>query len=159
MSSRTAATHSSPLPPALANRVGYLLAHNHFGIRDLAQEALEPIGLLDAECTPKHVGCLLVIADEGPLSQQALGELINVDRTTMVAIVDRLEEAGYVERRRNPSDRRAYALEITATGRKWLEGARRAMFEAERKYLDPLSREEREQLTELLQRLLIEQRR
>ena len=54
-----------------------------------------------------------MIATEGPLSQQRLGERTALDRTTVVAIVDGLEEAGYVERRRDPDDRRAYALEVT----------------------------------------------
>jgi DNA-binding MarR family transcriptional regulator len=96
-----------------------------------------------------------MIAEEGPLSQQGLGERMAVDRTTIVAIVDRLEDAGYVERRRNPDDRRAYALEITPAGRKWLEQARRAMYEAEQKFLEPLSQAERRQLTGMLQRLLV----
>jgi DNA-binding MarR family transcriptional regulator len=36
-----------------------------------------------------------------------------VDRTTVVGVVDDLEDAGFVERRRNPEDRRGYALEAT----------------------------------------------
>ena len=36
----------------------------------------------------KHFGCLTVIADEGPLSQQHLSARIRVDRTTIVAVVD-----------------------------------------------------------------------
>src|SRR3954451_13011169 len=114
-----AATPQTPstLPRPLADRLGYLLARNHLAMSDLAEHALEPVGLLDADCTPKHVGCLIMVAEEGPLSQHELGERMAVDRTTIVAIVDRLEDAGYVERRRNPLDRRAYALQIPRTGR------------------------------------------
>jgi DNA-binding MarR family transcriptional regulator len=156
MAPRTTAPQTPPtLPRPLADRVGYLVARSHHLVGDLAEQALEPVGLLDADCTPKHVGCLTMIAEESPLSQHELGELMAVDRTTIVAIVDRLEDAGYVERRRNPDDRRAYALEITPAGRKWLEQARRAVFEAEQKFLEPLSRAERRQLTGMLQRLLV----
>ena len=48
---------------------------------------------------------------------------MRVDRTTMVAIVDELEAAGFVDRQRNPEDRRAYALEATDAGR---AGSRRS---------------------------------
>jgi DNA-binding MarR family transcriptional regulator len=158
----TAGAVSSPdtrpaLPKPLADRIGYLLARAQLGIRERAEDALIPFGLgreaVD-ECSPKHVGCLLVIADEGPMSQQELGETIDVDRTTIVAVVDWLESQGFVERKRNPADRRAYALEITAAGRRWLKEANRTLRAAEREFLSPLDASERKQLVELLQQLI-----
>jgi DNA-binding MarR family transcriptional regulator len=145
------------IPKPLAERVGYLLARAQLGIRGRAEDALVPFGLgpqaVD-ECSPKHVGCLLVIADQGPLSQQELGEAIDVDRTTIVAVVDWLESQDFVERKRNPADRRAYALEITAAGRRWLKDANQAVRGAERDFLSPLDPSERKQLVDLLQRLI-----
>jgi DNA-binding MarR family transcriptional regulator len=145
------------LPSALAERVGHLLARSHFAMRQQAEEALDELGLGTAEvdCAPRHIACLKVIADEGPLSQQALGRATGLDRTTMVAVIDFLEERGSVERRRNPKDRRAYALEATDKGQKWLDRAWPVLVEAEREYLAPLSASERRQLTALLQRLLL----
>jgi DNA-binding MarR family transcriptional regulator len=35
-----------------------------------------------------------------------------------VALIDDLERAGYVKRERNPDDRRAYVITLTAAGRK-----------------------------------------
>jgi DNA-binding MarR family transcriptional regulator len=151
------ATTRGELPRSLADRAGYLLASTHLAIRERAEEALEPFGLgPDAveECSPKHVACLLVIADEGPLSQQQLSETIAVDRTTIVAVVDWLEAQGFVERRRNPADRRAYALQITPQGRRWAKEANRALRAAEREFLSPLDAGERKQLIGLLQRLV-----
>src|SRR2546423_14388032 len=101
------------LPPALADRVAYLLAKAHLGMRAAADEALIPLGL-----DKKEYAALVLVASEGPLSQQALSVIQGCDRTTMVAVVDRLEDGGLVMRRRNPLDRRAYALEITAKGRR-----------------------------------------
>ena len=73
--------------------------------------------IASATLTIKHFGCLTVIADEGRLSQSGLCTRMRVDRTTMVAIVDDLEAAGFVERQRNPVDRRAYALDGDGRGR------------------------------------------
>jgi DNA-binding MarR family transcriptional regulator len=78
-----------------------------------------------------------------------------VDRTTVVGIVDDLEKAGFVHRKRNPEDRRAYALEATDAGRAWAVKARKAVLEAERELLAPLSATERRQLIALMQRLLL----
>jgi DNA-binding MarR family transcriptional regulator len=73
----------------------------------------------------------------------------------MVAVVDKLEEAAFVERRRNPLDRRAYALEITEKGRRVLEQADRLALEVEQDFLAPLSASERRTLIDLLQRLIL----
>ena len=52
-------------------------------------------------------------------------------------------------------DRRAYALELTATGRAWARAVGGALLEAEAEFLAPLSRAERRTLIGLLQRLLV----
>jgi DNA-binding MarR family transcriptional regulator len=136
------------LPPAIAERLGFLLGHT----KSIYHEAVDPA--LPPGLTGKHFGCLAVIASEGPLSQQRLGERTSLDRTTVVAMVDGLEEAGYVERRRDPDDRRAYALEATDAGREWLDETREIIVGAEKELLAPLTAAERRTLVELLQRVL-----
>jgi DNA-binding MarR family transcriptional regulator len=135
-------------PRCLARRVGFLLARGHLDCLALASEAMDP-GL-----TPKHFGCLSVIADEGPLSQQTLGESMRVDRTTIVALVDELESRRFVARQRNPADRRAYALEATTAGRRWLRRTGTAIADAEASLLAGLEPDEREQLVALLRKLV-----
>lgn len=140
----------SPLPPAIAERIGFLLGKSHNLLLARAKDLLEIPGF-----TLKHFGCLCVAASEGPLSQQRLGERIGLDRTTIVAIVDGLEEAGLVERRRDPDDRRAYALEVTRRGSAWLERVAVELRRVEDEFLTPLAPAERRILIELLQRLLV----
>jgi DNA-binding MarR family transcriptional regulator len=148
---------SSTLPEVASDRLGFLLAKNQRAFRVLAEEALRPFGLLpeQSDCNPSHVGCMALIAAEGPLSQQRLAERTWIDRTTVVAIVDYLEQHGYVQRRRNPEDRRAYALEATDAGREWSDSAMGALKEVEDHYLEPLSGEERVQVKQLLRKLLL----
>ena len=98
-----------------------------------------------------------MIADEGPLSQQYLGLRMRVDRTTMVSVVDDLEAAGFVNRKRNPEDRRAYALIATPAGAAWLEEKRGVLMEAHAELLAPLAADERDKLVDYLQRLLVSQ--
>jgi DNA-binding MarR family transcriptional regulator len=146
-----AETHRPALPPALAERLGFLLGKSH---HLLVQRMLPE---LDPGFTMKHFGALSVIASEGPLSQQQLGARIGLDRTTVVAIIDGLERAGYVKRHRNPDDRRAYALEVTAAGHRFIARVGAELLKAEDEFLTPLSASERRTLVELLQRLLVGQ--
>ena len=82
--------------------------------------------------------------------------MIGKDRTSVVAIVDDLEGEGLVERRRNPADRRAYALEVTRRGEDWLERARPALVAAEDRLLASLEPGERAELVERLRRILFD---
>ena len=57
---------------------------------------------------------LLRLAREPGLKQVELAERMDVEPITACRIVDRLEEAGLVERQRDPEDRRAWRLVVTA---------------------------------------------
>jgi DNA-binding MarR family transcriptional regulator len=70
------------------------------------------------DLTPPHAGILRAIAAEPGRSQQALSDQLGLLPSRVVAYVDELEDRGYVERRRNPDDRRLHALYLTASGKK-----------------------------------------
>jgi MarR family transcriptional regulator, lower aerobic nicotinate degradation pathway regulator len=135
----------APFPPALMERVGFLLTMVRGGTLAICTEALAPLDL-----HVKQFGMLLVLASEGPHSQQFLSEWTRMDRTTMVALVDSLEERGYVRRERNPEDRRAYLVTITPEGRRVLRRAQTAMAKAEGRVLASLDKGETAQLLDLL---------
>jgi DNA-binding MarR family transcriptional regulator len=137
------------LPRAMSDRLGFLLGRAHIAHRQVAEAALAPLGL-----APRQFGALSLLADEGPLSQQRLGELMGVDRTTMVALVDGLERGGLVERERNPDDRRAYALRATARGRSVLGRAAAAVERAEEEFLATIPAREARQLKQILRKLI-----
>ena len=112
---------AADVQPMLAERIGYLFAKLH---QRWAAESVTALREAGVGLSGMHFGALSIIDAAGPMSQQTLGELIGKDRTTIVAVVDELEGEGLVERRRNPADRRAYALEVTRRGEDWLERAR-----------------------------------
>jgi DNA-binding MarR family transcriptional regulator len=134
-----------PFPPALMDRVGFLLSMTKGGGEAICMRALAPL-----ELHPKQFGLLTVLATEGPLSQQRLGEWTRHDRSTMVTLIDSLEEHGWVLRDRNPEDRRAYLLKLTPQGRRIQARAEKVMLSAEDEWLRSLNRREREQLVALL---------
>jgi DNA-binding MarR family transcriptional regulator len=69
-------------------------------------------------------------------------------------MVDELEAKGLVERRRNPADRRSYALEMTSDGRAALKRARRAIAGVEAEITSGVGADGAEDLRALLRRIL-----
>ena len=137
-----------PIPSALTDRPGALLVIAARTGQELAGRRLAPLGL-----TVRLCGVLNLLA-EGPISQQRLGEQLGIDRTTMVELIDELEQQGWVLRRRNPSDRRSYALSLTATGRSAQKRAARAFDAAAAEFFDALDPAEQEALLVMLRRLI-----
>ena len=83
--------------------------------RDLERrlnDALRPIGLTAAQAE-----AIVVIGQAQPLSLKELGELLIAEAGHPSRLVDRLVEAGLVERRSAPDDRRRVVLSLTPRGR------------------------------------------
>ena len=147
--SPAADTTTASIPLSLADQVGYLLSKAHLRVHTRANDALEPLDL-----TVKHYGLLTLLVHEGPVSQGRLGEVMKIDRTTMVALIDDLERAGHVDRTRNPEDRRAYALAATASGKRVQGKAATLMKQVYDETLSPLSAEDRRELRRMLRAII-----
>ena len=89
-------------------------------------------------------------------SQLALAQHLGVDRTVMTYLLDSLVEAGLVERRPDPADRRARRIVATARGRVLLDGLGERLREAEDQVLAGLDgADDRRAFRTLLQRLAL----
>lgn len=133
----------------LVRRTGYLLHKAGSLLMDDAERALAEQGM-----RLRYFYVLAALESGLSLSQQDLSRLLNLDPTTMVALIDEMEGAGHVERRRNPSDRRRYILRLTDGGRTALERAGRAVDEVERDFLSSVPEADRDRLRTLLGELL-----
>ncbi|MFL5870449.1 MAG: MarR family winged helix-turn-helix transcriptional regulator [Solirubrobacterales bacterium] len=111
--------------------------------------ALESIGL-----TPALFGVLNVLGARDGAIQQDIASAMRIDPSTMVTLIDELEQAGLAERRPHPEDRRAREVAITAKGRRALKRGRRMAMEVEDEVLGGLTASERRQLLGLLRRAL-----
>jgi DNA-binding MarR family transcriptional regulator len=109
--------------------------------------------LAELELRKPHFTTLVALDESGPASQAHLGRVLMMDRSDLHAIVATLDERGLVTRVRDAVDRRRNVVEITAAGRTALEAAGRAVDDAQRELLAPLSPAEQTQLTALLTRL------
>lgn len=103
---------------------------------------------------PPCVGVLRVVAAEGPLSQREISDRLGLDPSDLVGAIDVLEEAGFVERNRDPEDRRRHAVVATSEGHEAAERLGVLADKAEAQALANLSAPEREQLLELITKAL-----
>src|SRR4051795_10061578 len=100
-----------PIPDASPRSVGFLLSQLGFTSSRCFADELKPLGIHPGEFALMR----FVAASEGQ-SQQALAERLGIPPSRMVAKVDALEEAGLIERRPDPDDRRVRALHLTLKG-------------------------------------------
>jgi len=137
-------------PLLLLDHVGFLLNRCGHQIRAMVGRGLQPLGL-----TPRQYGILSLLIEAGPLSQNEIGEYISADRTTMVGLIDELEEQHYVKRDVHPEDRRAYAVRITSKGKEICAEAREIAIRINSEYLSKLLPQERRRLHHLLKKLAL----
>lgn len=136
---------SADSPP---RSVGFLLSQLGFVTARQFTAALAPLGI-----RPKDWALMRFVATDEGQSQQALAERIGLPPSRMVALVDRLEERGILERRPDPEDRRVRALYLTVKGHRTLERAFEAALDTETELCEPLGPRERDRLIDLLQKL------
>lgn len=131
--------------------LGYHLRRTQVAIfRHFARTVAATTGI-----TPGLLGMLQVIAANPGLAQSRLAEAMEVDRSTIVKVVDQLEARGLIVREPSPSDKRSYCLRLTDAGAAELPRMQRLMLEHEDEFAQPLSAQEREQLIQLLRRLYL----
>lgn len=100
----------------LPELVGYSLRKAQIAVFQAFQGAVAP-----HEITPGQFGVLILIHENAGLSQSELGLAVGIDRSTMVAVIDRLEGRGLVVRAPSPKDRRSYALRLSPEGERLLD--------------------------------------
>ena len=98
-------------------------------------------------------GTLLLIEANPGVSQSSIAEALRFDRSTLVQIIDRLEDRGLVRREPSTQDRRSHALRLTEDGAALLDELKALSDEHEGIVAETLSPDERKNLLSLLERL------
>jgi DNA-binding MarR family transcriptional regulator len=125
--------------------IGYLLADNSRLARWAFDEQVREIGV-----TGPQARLLLILSRRPGENQGFYAEQLEVEPITLCRMVDRLEEAGMVERRRDPDDRRAWQLHLTAKSRKVVAKLQLRVDSLVDAMLCGLTSEEREDFARLL---------
>jgi len=106
--------------------------------------------LRDYEMLPTQFGTLVIIGANPGIKQTDLAWAIQLDRSTIVPLLDRLEKNGWVTRERLPSDRRTNALRLTETGMSLLETLTPLVLAHDQRIQGRLNKTEKNQIIKLL---------
>jgi DNA-binding MarR family transcriptional regulator len=136
------------IPEELSTFPGYLMVRLGQHSSQRFREALRPQGL-----HPRDFGVMSIVASTPGLTQQQLHTRTAIDTSSMVAVIDRLEELGYAERRPHIDDRRVRAIHLTPAGQRALARARRTAGELQAEVFGALTADEQHTLHDLLGKL------
>jgi DNA-binding MarR family transcriptional regulator len=142
-----------PEPPQID--LGLLNRSLAFHVRK-AQLALQRRGLRSVSALnvgPAEFGTLVLCEQNPGMAQFQIAAALDIDKASVVAVVDRLEELGWLLRRRSNHDRRRYGLCLTPEGLRQVQALRKQAHEAESFAHDLFSADEMNQLLGLLARL------
>jgi DNA-binding MarR family transcriptional regulator len=113
---------------------------------------LEEVGPLDL--TPRQYAVLHMIEEVPGIDQASLSNMIAVDKTTMVKLVDRLVDKELITRTRSQTDRRANHLHVTDKGRALLAQVVPCLDRSDQRILAPLSPDEQHEFMATLSELV-----
>jgi MarR family transcriptional regulator, temperature-dependent positive regulator of motility len=102
----------------------------------------------------KNLMALAYLRDHREATQQVFSEAMHLDANNCVLLLNELDDHGFVERKRDPQDRRRHIVVITPAGGKALAKAEAKLEELEGEVLRNLDAAEREQLRDLLARAM-----
>jgi DNA-binding MarR family transcriptional regulator len=123
-----------------------------YRLRVAQQTVFRDFAVSVGELSPGRAGMLLLIEANPGVPQGRLAEAVKLDRSTMVGVVDSLEDRGLIERRRG-TDRRTNGLWLTRAGKVLAARLRRRIEQHEDRVAARLSGAERAQLLALLEKL------
>lgn len=123
-------------------------------------EAMVETGLQDSDLTGPRLFLLIrllaaeKLGGESGISPTELSHHQRVSKNTISALLRGLEEQGYIERRIDPEDKRAFRISLTDTGREVVQRHAKVHLAEMNRIADGLTPEERAQLLSLLRKLL-----
>lgn len=109
--------------------------------------------LSDADLTVSQFGVLEALLHLGPLNQKSLGEKLLKSGGNITLVIDNLEKCNFVERQRDPKDRRAMLIHLTKKGERFIKSFFPKHLEQIKEEFSILSEKEKEELARICKKL------
>jgi DNA-binding MarR family transcriptional regulator len=139
--------HDLPIVSPAEHLSAPLLVHLARRMQTEADAELETFGL-----RARHVIALTLLRDLGEQNQSDLAATLGLDPTNVVALLNELESADLIERRRSTQDRRRHTVSLTPTGERRLKEIEQLLTGVEERVLATLTADEQTTLYTLLRR-------
>ncbi|MEK4425775.1 MarR family winged helix-turn-helix transcriptional regulator [Solibacillus sp. FSL K6-1523] len=91
--------------------ISYLINHSGTVLNSAVKKQFAPFNL-----APEQSLILAVLKRENGLTQHEIGERLKKDKANITRMADNLEKKGFIQRVRDPNNRRAFNVFITAQG-------------------------------------------
>ncbi|MFI6293282.1 MarR family winged helix-turn-helix transcriptional regulator [Nonomuraea sp. NPDC050790] len=115
-------------------------------------------GLAELDARKWHYSALVALHESGPASQAELSDRTGIYRSDLVTVINELAERGLVARTPDPEDRRRNVISLTEAGRERFVRLDEALAAMQDELMSPLTAAEREQLVDLLLKLVLPKR-
>jgi len=135
-------------PRELVRSTSFLLKRLGFALKERSYEAFEAEG-----ANVYQHGVLCSLAESQAETQAQIADALGYDRSWLVGLLDELEEEGLIERKADPADRRRNVVTLKPEGEARLLELRAISKRVEDEFLEPLTKDERQQLHALLQKV------
>jgi DNA-binding MarR family transcriptional regulator len=103
---------------SLNESLGFWLYRSHIQVSAALRHAFQDAGY---DLTPEQWAVLLRLREQEGLNQSQLGEKTSKDRHNITRILKQLDKRGYIKKRHNDKDKRAFRVYLAASGRSILK--------------------------------------
>ncbi len=132
----------------LRDLIGYALRRAQGAVYADLNDSLSELDLRPVQYT-----LLLMVAENPGASQSGVCEALGIQKANCVPTMSELERRGFIIRKKSTSDARSYELHVTAKGKRMLQRAGEVQASHERKLIERIGINGRDQLLELLGKL------
>jgi DNA-binding MarR family transcriptional regulator len=127
------------------NSLGFLIADTARLLRRAFQKKLH-----NSDLTHAQARALIYVSRNEGVRQVELADLIEVQPITLARLIDQLAEQGLVERRADPSDRRAYLIYLTGAAKPHIEAIKQVGIEIKQIALQGMDESQAQQFMQTL---------
>jgi DNA-binding MarR family transcriptional regulator len=111
------------------------------------------VSMKSEKVSPGQFGVLVLIEGNPGLNQSGLAAALGIERSTMVAVINVLEDRGLVKRQESTTDRRSYVLSLSKQGQHLLNTVKARVGDHEAEISGALSNSEKQTLLGLLKKI------
>lgn len=131
-------------------RLGFLLGHTSRFFKATINKAFTDKGY---DITIEQFSLIMFLWHKDGVNQQELADNALKEKTTVLRLIDSLENGGYIQRRKDPNDRRNNLVFLTDSGRILREALISTVESNSDKVFEGFNAEEKETLEKLLSKM------
>lgn len=132
---------TSPIDSPDRRRLPPILRRAWYGLNKAFRRRIAHLSLTPDQFTAMRI---LVESDPGGLPQRELTDVMSSDPNTVASLLERMERAGWIERRPHETDRRAYRIRLLSAGKRTYQSARQIAVSLQSEVLQVLPEGSRE---------------